>query len=490
MAQATAYEQLMLELINRARLDPAAEAARLGISLNQGMAANTIDTTSKTPLAMNAALIDSARSHSQWMLDVDRFSHTGRGGSTSRERMQDAGYTFSGDWRSGENLAWAGNPGSIDITSTVHRLHDALFKSSTHRFNTLYERFSEVGVGQLSGQFMGLNTAMITQNFARSGTNISITGVAYTDCDGDKFYSVGEADAAVKITVGARAAYTGEAGGYQLVVGNGNQSVTLDDGHGMARVIVTMRGENAKLDYVNSDTILSSTSLTLVSGVNKATLLGTDAISLTGSATNDVLTGNSGANRIDGGAGRDTIYGGAGNDSLVGGAGADKLEGGTGNDSLYGQAGHDALYGQAGNDRLYGQAGNDRLCGDAGADYLVGGIGADKLFGGADADVFVYLSVADSTPAATGRDIIYDFSQAQCDKIELTTIDANALVAGNQAFRFMGERAAFTGTAGELRFQDTGGHTFVFGDINGDRVADFAIELNTDVSLRATDFLL
>ena len=39
---ATALEQMLLELINRARLDPAAEAARFGIDLNEGLAPGTI----------------------------------------------------------------------------------------------------------------------------------------------------------------------------------------------------------------------------------------------------------------------------------------------------------------------------------------------------------------------------------------------------------------------------------------------------------------
>ena len=37
MADATAREQLMLELVNRARLDPLGEARRFGIDLNQGL---------------------------------------------------------------------------------------------------------------------------------------------------------------------------------------------------------------------------------------------------------------------------------------------------------------------------------------------------------------------------------------------------------------------------------------------------------------------
>ena len=71
---ATALEQMLLELINRARLDPAAEAARFGIDLNEGLAPNTISGVSKQPLAMNETLLSVARAHSQDMIDRDYFA--------------------------------------------------------------------------------------------------------------------------------------------------------------------------------------------------------------------------------------------------------------------------------------------------------------------------------------------------------------------------------------------------------------------------------
>ncbi len=42
MAQPTAHEQYFLELVNRARANPGAEAARLGLGLNDGLAAGAI----------------------------------------------------------------------------------------------------------------------------------------------------------------------------------------------------------------------------------------------------------------------------------------------------------------------------------------------------------------------------------------------------------------------------------------------------------------
>jgi len=104
------------------------------------------------------------------------------------------------------------------------------------------------------------------------------------------------------------------------------------------------------------------------------------------------------------------------------------------------------------------------------------------MSGDTEADRFVYNDVSDSLLAAP--DQIGDFSTAEGDLIDLSLIDANANVAGNQAFTFIGANA-FTGTAGELNFLNG----FVEGDINGDAVADFRIQLFVG-NLAATDFLL
>src|ERR1044071_5072542 len=94
----TDYEQYLVELVNRGRADPSAEAARYGIALNEGLAAGTISTAAKQPLAINPYLTDGARTHSQWMIDTDTFSHTGSGGSDPGDRMTAAGYSFTGSW--------------------------------------------------------------------------------------------------------------------------------------------------------------------------------------------------------------------------------------------------------------------------------------------------------------------------------------------------------------------------------------------------------
>ena len=87
-------EQAHLERINRARLDPLAEAKRLlGGDLNEGISdpALQISLTPKQPLTSNALLHAAARAHSRDMIDQDYFDHLSLDGRTPWERMAAAG---------------------------------------------------------------------------------------------------------------------------------------------------------------------------------------------------------------------------------------------------------------------------------------------------------------------------------------------------------------------------------------------------------------
>ena len=162
-----------------------------------------------------------------------------------------------------------------------------------------------------------------------------------------------------------------------------------------------------------------------------------------------------------------------------------------GNDTLVLGGNHDTGYGGAGQDRLMGQAGNDSLLGEAGNDRLEGGLGADRLSGGKGADTFILRSAGDSTTAIAGRDRIIDFARGQRDKIDLSAIDANGSARGNGTFSFVGDDR-FGGSRAELRVIETATGWRVMGDLDGDRVADFALDVITagDLPLRAADFIL
>jgi hypothetical protein len=124
----TANEQYLLELINRARLDPVAEASRYGLAdLNRGLAPGTLSASAIQALAPNELLNSAARGHSQWMLDVDQFSHTGAGGSSAGDRMSSAGYIFAGSWTWGENISWSGSSGVLDFPARLTSSTGAFF---------------------------------------------------------------------------------------------------------------------------------------------------------------------------------------------------------------------------------------------------------------------------------------------------------------------------------------------------------------------------
>jgi Ca2+-binding RTX toxin-like protein len=205
---------------------------------------------------------------------------------------------------------------------------------------------------------------------------------------------------------------------------------------------------------------------------------------LSGSAR--VGTGNDQDNRILGTSSGDRLSGLAGSDSLIGGAGDDTLAGGTGDDQLNGDEGNDLLQGDAGNDNLIGGNGADLLEGGDGDDQLEGGAGADTLVGGSGADRFFYRQ-ADLLDGSI--DVIQGFSSAQGDKILLSMIDADLSTALNDKFVFVGTKA-FSGKAGELRYESKDGSALVSGDLDGDRIADFTIAITGASSLAASDFSL
>ena len=172
--------------------------------------------------------------------------------------------------------------------------------------------------------------------------------------------------------------------------------------------------------------------------------------------------------------------------------------------------GADRLIGTNNGETIIGLAGNDTIYGDAGNDRIIGGLGADYMTGGPGNDVFVFNSIRDSAPGQSGyinngilswlsghglRDIITDFTHGQ-DKLDLSAIDANNQVGGNQAFTWLGQGHFHHNHPGELiyrlfNFSGTAhDKTIIYGDVNGDAHADFQIELTGLKALVASDFIL
>ncbi|MEQ1717013.1 MAG: CAP domain-containing protein [Hyphomicrobium sp.] len=461
----SAQELLILEMINRARLDPAGEASRLGIALNEGLAAGTLTAASKQPLAANANLINSARGHSQHMLNVDKFGHDGIGDGTPATRMTASGYVFTLNWARCENIAFNGTTGALNPTTFAVKNENDLFVDAGyagrgHRVNILGADYREAGVGEITGVYTtggnNYNAAMLTHNFAKTGDKVFVTGVAITDANGNNFYDVGEGKGSIAVNVQSGATALGRdvteaAGGYGIAIAPaaGPVSVTFSGG-GLANAVsvsVTGATQNVKVDLLGSSEILSSASTTLGSGALSLGLLGTANLAGSGNAAGNVITGNKGHNVLTGAAGNDILNGGAGNDTLVGGA------------------------------------------------------GRDVMSGGAGLDTFAFKALGDMGALAANRDVINDFLKTAAtgaDRIDLSAIDASTAAGGaNDAFAFLVVKgAAFTG-AGQVRwFQENpagtvNDKTIIAGNTDGNlATAEFQIELKGLVTLGAGDFVL
>ena len=233
MAQPTAYEQYVLELINKARANPTAQASSLGVGLNDGLPAGTISGNPEAPLAFSPTLTASAQQHSGWMLANNTFSHYGPNNESPSDRMAAAGYQFTGSWMAGENIAMVSGSATLLDQATALTLANNLFVSPEHRENILNPNYTEDGAGFASGN----GTVMLTQDFAASSLYPPpfITGVAYNDTNSDNFYEPGEGLGGTSLVAKSSTGQTYStatwtSGGYELAVPAGTYQVTFSGG--------------------------------------------------------------------------------------------------------------------------------------------------------------------------------------------------------------------------------------------------------------------
>jgi Ca2+-binding RTX toxin-like protein len=148
-----------------------------------------------------------------------------------------------------------------------------------------------------------------------------------------------------------------------------------------------------------------------------------------------------------------------------------------------GNAAANNLQGNAGANSLDGAAGSDTINGNDGDDLVIGGLGNDLLRGGTGADTFVVRQESIATPVLE-TDQVYDFDVQ--DLIDLSAIDANTRLAGDQAFVLVGAftkpDAAHDADVGQMTLTFAGGITTLRLDVNGDGKVDYQMKINGDVT--------
>jgi RTX calcium-binding nonapeptide repeat (4 copies) len=162
----------------------------------------------------------------------------------------------------------------------------------------------------------------------------------------------------------------------------------------------------------------------------------TTAVTMNGTATNDLLHGGSAGDTLNGNAGIDLLYGAAGNDTLNGGDGDDYLFGGSHNDVLNGGNGNDFLRGGGGNDAMTGGVGVDTFSVDirekAANTITDFQIGTDKIevahAYGANATTLIQQILAGATTDGSGNVVLH---LASGNDLTLQGIHAGQLTAAS-----------------------------------------------------------
>jgi hypothetical protein len=286
MAQPTALEQEMLELVNRMRQNPAGELSLLINSddpgVNNAIAYFDVDLevlaqqwsslTPVAPLAWSSEINDAARFHNQKMIETDTQSHQLPGEPSVGERVTNASYQWA---TIGENVyAYAQSvfdahaAFAIDWGNEPNGIQDP----PGHRNNIMNADFREVGIGNTpeNNSATDVGPLVVTQDFGNSqalkwdGDNEGwLLGVAYLDLDGDSFYDAGEGLNDVSVNVNGingtnfnQTVNTWSAGGYQILLEPGDYQLTFVRNNEVVRFdTARINSENVKVDLIlNSNT--------------------------------------------------------------------------------------------------------------------------------------------------------------------------------------------------------------------------------------------
>jgi hypothetical protein len=271
----TNEEQYYLELINRARANPTAEAIRLATTNDPDvLGAYSYDGVNlvlmqtqfalippRAPLSMNATLLTAARAHSQNMFQNNYQGHTGPDGVITTRL---AAYTTGANgWSIGENVyaysksVWYGHAG-FEVDWGGSAATGGIQSPPGHRENIHSDTFREVGIGVVLGSQSGnpgVGPQLVTQDFGMTGGLLPfVTGVVYRDLNNNGFYDPGEGVGGVTVTIAGVNSYavTASSGGYSIPVPDGIYAVTFGGG-GLPtnqQNVSVVSGQNAKADYI------------------------------------------------------------------------------------------------------------------------------------------------------------------------------------------------------------------------------------------------
>jgi Ca2+-binding RTX toxin-like protein len=214
------------------------------------------------------------------------------------------------------------------VTDTASGDNDTVYSSVSFALTAGINKLVLTGVNAINGTASADNTTIIGNSAANiiaggAGLDILNGGAGVDNING------GTGDDRIDGGTGADIMY----GGGSTAINVGHDIFYVDNiGDKVIDVVLN-----------DDDSVLSTVSFVLSTGVDRLYLQEGGNLNGTGNAQTNFIGGNTGANTLDGMAGNDFLWGGAGGDNLLGGLGNDRLTGEAGNDILTGGLGLDTF---------------------------------------------------------------------------------------------------------------------------------------------------
>ena len=283
-ADPTAQELHFLYEVNRARHDPPAWAAEYGLGAQNGgdgQPVTLIGVEPRPPLALNTTLVNSARFKAQELATNNYFGHQSQVGPNFYwpnelarnvfgyplamhvpDSCVPSCYSLFDDANQIESLAAGYGSGTADRTKGVNvvigLIVDSGVPSLGHRLHLLaMTDFNAVFVEAGPGYGVSLTADYVNYWAFHTGVKANVetflTGVAFSDGNGNSLFDPGEGLAGVTVQAGLLFATTGATGGYSLLIPSGTHAVTCSGGGfgGTAAASVGVIGFNRELDCIS-----------------------------------------------------------------------------------------------------------------------------------------------------------------------------------------------------------------------------------------------
>ncbi|NQW28911.1 MAG: hypothetical protein HQ472_00170 [Ignavibacteria bacterium] len=301
----TVEEQLMLEMINRARANPTEEGIRLmdtdDADVQSAYNYFQIDRPAtklaftkypvRPPLSFHVDLIQAARGHTADMIAKNFQGHTSSNGKQLENRYADVGYSSLGQY--GENVSaysnsvWYGHCGlNVDWGGD----NQVVLGHRSNIMNFSGGVYTEIGLG-ITNSGGGLQSGtvgpwVITQDFGIRTVRY-VLGVVYNDKNNNGFYDIGEGMPGVEIRNSKSAAFaiTSTSGGYSVPMTSGSVTITASGGGLSAPITKTVNfsTDNVKVDFIPAS--LSPGVLTLKLPANNTTKIDRSSITFSWNAS-------------------------------------------------------------------------------------------------------------------------------------------------------------------------------------------------------------